>query len=1243
MRLKNTLLANGIPQVLPSLKGLVRLTAVVLLVLALTTEGVSQGIQTFQSIRFYHPNNQGSFIGLLPPTGISSYNLTLPATQGAANSMLVNNGSGLLSWATINGLAWQLGGNTLTGVQNLGTVSNHALPFITNNVERMRITEGGFVGIGIAAPTVNLDVVGMGKIQTATTSNLFLTGGIATNTGTFNTAIGVNAFTNATTAEFNTGVGAGALRSTTTGAYNTAFGNSSLFANTTGSSNFAIGGGALLANTTGSHNGALGIQALEASVNGTHNLALGNYALSALASGNRNIGIGWGAGGGMTAGSDNIIIGFQINPPSLTGTGQLNIGNLLYGTSLGTGSVRSTGNIGINNTAPLYKLDIDALTGSSGNPLRLQGLLAGATSDSLLTSLNGIVRRVHPNQLIPNIWIAGSGTNAAMLPSSSNTASGSRAVVSGQTNTASATNASVIGGNNNLVSGESGSILGGNNNTVSGNFSSIIGGTGNSLTGGTRSTILGGQNLTLSGANVLGFNGSSTAVSLSQANMLFTNDMDLWLGNTNNTAAQLRFYEPNSSGTYASTNYTAFRAGAQGADITYTLPTAPPSVSGHVLAATTGGVMSWVNPTATAWSLTGNSGTTAGTNFLGTTDGQGLAFRTNNTEWMRLNTTGSLGIGLTTPAYKVHVEEPGGFNADIAARLYNTNNLTYQPSLLLQASGGTRAAPTAVVSNTTLGVIRWGGYDGSTFNDIQSVEIGARTTEAWTTTAHGSSMGFKTVPNGSITAATRMTIDQNGNVGIGTTTPAQQLEITAAMRMPATTSSTTGVIYKGTNRFIHDYKPAANDGNNTFIGVNAGNFTMTSATSWLASGNTGVGVNALTALTDAGYNTAVGMNTLQATTTGSYNAAFGALALAANTTGVGNTAIGNTALQANTTASSSTAVGNAALTANTTGAANTALGESALRANTTASQNTALGQSAMRDNTTGANNTAVGLSALQGNLTGSNNVALGVSTLVNGTAASGNTALGYNSLTSATSSNNVGVGFQAGTGTTSGGSNTFVGYNAATTNTTGSNNTVLGFQANVNAGNLTNATAIGNGATVDASNKIRLGNSSVTLVETQGSFVTVSDRRLKTNIADNYIGLNFIKAVRPVKYELLSQKGNVYDGFIAQEIDSILQKQGIQNFSGLARPALKTQNSTLKTEGNTEGGYYTVSYATFVVPLVNAVKELDAKNEKALDENAKMKAEIEKLKAENAALKSGLDKNSQEIEAIKVLLTKKQN
>ncbi len=50
-----------------------------------------------------------------------------------------------------------------------------------------------------------------------------------------------------------------------------------------------------------------------------------------------------------------------------------------------------------------------------------------------------------------------------------------------------------------------------------------------------------------------------------------------------------------------------------------------------------------------AWTLTGNAGTNPATNFLGTTDAQPLAIRTNNAERIRVLSTGEVGIGTSTP------------------------------------------------------------------------------------------------------------------------------------------------------------------------------------------------------------------------------------------------------------------------------------------------------------------------------------------------------------------------------------------------------------------------------------------------------------------------------------------------------------------------------------------------------------------------------------------------------------------
>ena len=57
-----------------------------------------------------------------------------------------------------------------------------------------------------------------------------------------------------------------------------------------------------------------------------------------------------------------------------------------------------------------------------------------------------------------------------------------------------------------------------------------------------------------------------------------------------------------------------------------------------------------------AWGLTGNSGTTAGTNFIGTTDSKSLYFKTKNTTAIVVDTNQNVGIGTVVSNYKLSVD-----------------------------------------------------------------------------------------------------------------------------------------------------------------------------------------------------------------------------------------------------------------------------------------------------------------------------------------------------------------------------------------------------------------------------------------------------------------------------------------------------------------------------------------------------------------------------------------------------------
>jgi trimeric autotransporter adhesin len=326
------------------------------------------------------------------------------------------------------------------------------------------------------------------------------------------------------------------------------------------------------------------------------------------------------------------------------------------------------------------------------------------------------------------------------------------------------------------------------------------------------------------------------------------------------------------------------------------------------------------------------------------------------------------------------------------------------------------------------------------------------------------------------------TLRNNGSAWVANsalTSDGTNVALTGALGLPVAVRVTSGGA-----PFLHNFGPG-----NTFVGLNAGNFTMTGGN------NTASGVSALQNNTTGGGNTANGVQALDFNTTGGNNTANGVQALLFNTTGFNNTASGFQALFNNTSGGNNTASGVSALLLNTTGGNNTANGVQALAYNSTGGGNTANGVQALASNTTGFNNTASGYQALINNTAGNNNTASGVSALLLNATGGGNTATGGNALafnttgdnntasgfqalySNTTSGNNTASGYQALYSNTTGGGNTATGDNALAFNTAGGSNTATGFQALINTTG-SNNTAIGRAAgsnLTTGSNNIAIG------------------------------------------------------------------------------------------------------------------------------------------------------------------------
>ncbi|MBS1902155.1 MAG: hypothetical protein JSS75_00435 [Bacteroidetes bacterium] len=347
---------------------------------------------------------------------------------------------------------------------------------------------------------------------------------------------------------------------------------------------------------------------------------------------------------------------------------------------------------------------------ASGSTSTVGGGITNAATSSYTTVSGGA------NNVASDLFavVSGGGHNSASSTYStvgggqSNLASGNGSVIAGGiSDTATSYTATIGGGTSNYVKGVGGTIAGGTSSTIgTGYYATIGGGYGNSLSGGDGSTIGGGINgkivgsistigggyndvisgdgsvipggsyMRLVGSNSFGFNGgrfSADSAVVSASQTAYFGNVDLWIGSTDSTTHALRLYEGQNGGyTYpgANTNYTAFKAGSQSTNITYTLPTAAPSANGALLTSTTGGQWSW----------------TSGANWDGTNS--------------------RLGIGTTSPGTSVDV------NGDLATREHqvtlvngNNNNLAIGAYTFIQVSGPTAPFSITGISGGTNGKI----------------------------------------------------------------------------------------------------------------------------------------------------------------------------------------------------------------------------------------------------------------------------------------------------------------------------------------------------------------------------------------------------------------------------------------------------------------------------------------------------------------------------------------------------------
>ncbi len=159
----------------------------------------------------------------------------------------------------------------------------------------------------------------------------------------------------------------------------------------------------------------------------------------------------------------------------------------------------------------------------------------------------------------------------------------------------------------------------------------------------------------------------------------------------------------------------------------------------------------WVKSAGAAtsgWNLSGNSSTDPATNFIGTTDAKPLVFRTDNTEKLRIATNGNVGIGEAAPTAELQL-----------------SNILQPRKLVLWngASGNPNRFFGFGVENLTM------RYQVNNSGDDHVFFSG--TTDS--------------------TSLELMRVKGNGNVGVGTSSPAAKLDVNGTVRISDSAPSNT--------------------------------------------------------------------------------------------------------------------------------------------------------------------------------------------------------------------------------------------------------------------------------------------------------------------------------------------------------------------------------------------------------------------------------------------------------------------
>jgi hypothetical protein len=107
------------------------------------------------------------------------------------------------------------------------------------------------------------------------------------------------------------------------------------------------------------------------------------------------------------------------------------------------------------------------------------------------------------------------------------------------------------------------------------------------------------------------------------------------------------------------------------------------------------GLLTDANVNTSAWARTGNAGTTAGTDFLGTTDNIAFTIKTNNIERSRILANGNFGIGTNNPSSLFSVGTTSQFQVNGTGAINAATGITSSGNIIFSGLGANKFVKTS--------------------------------------------------------------------------------------------------------------------------------------------------------------------------------------------------------------------------------------------------------------------------------------------------------------------------------------------------------------------------------------------------------------------------------------------------------------------------------------------------------------------------------------------------------------------